>query len=287
MILATGATGQLGKGIVQFLEQKNKLSEVAVLVRDAAKANDLKAKGVSIRVGDYHQPELLEDALKGIDTVVLISSNDFNDRIGQHKNVVDAAVKNGVKHILYTGVSMNAIETSPLKPFLGDHYETEAYIKASGIPYTFLQHSLYADVLPMFIGPNPVDTGVFFAAGKGKVTFADRLDLAEAIANLLTTEGHGNTTYRMTNIEAYSFQDVATYLSELSGKEVSYVSPTEKDFQEALEGMGLPAPIVQMSLGFAAGIKNNDFDTPFSDLETILGRKPIDLKTYLQKTYFN
>lgn len=287
MLLVTGATGQLGKGIVQFLEQKNKLSEVAVLVRDAAKANDLKEKGVTIRIGDYHQPELLEEALKGIDTVVLISSNDFNDRIGQHKNVVDAAKNNGVKHILYTGVSMNAIDTSPLKPFLGDHYETEAYIKASGIPYTFLQHSLYADVLPMFIGPNPVETGVFFAAGEGKVTFADRLDLAEAIANILISEGHINKTYRMTNTTAYSFQEVATYLSELSGKEVSYVSPTEKEFQEALEGMGLPTPIVQMSLGFAAGIKNNDFDTPFSDLQTILGRKPTDLKAYLQKTYFN
>ncbi|CCG53183.1 Protein of unknown function [Flavobacterium indicum GPTSA100-9 = DSM 17447] len=287
MLLVTGATGQLGKGIVQFLEQKNKLSEVAVLVRDAAKANDLKEKGVTIRIGDYHQPELLNEALKGIDTVVLISSNDFNDRIGQHKNVVDAAVKNGVKHILYTGVSMNAIDTSPLKPFLGDHYETEAYIKASGIPYTFLLHSLYADVLPMFIGPNPVETGVFFAAGEGKVTFADRLDLAEAIANILISEGHINKTYRMTNTTAYSFQEVATYLSELSGKEVSYVSPTEKEFQEALEGMGLPTPIVQMSLGFAAGIKNNDFDTPFSDLQTILGRKPTDLKAYLQKTYFN
>lgn len=287
MILVTGATGQLGSAIVQFLEQKNKLSEVAVLVRDADKASDLKAKGVSIRVGDYHQPELLQEALKGIDTVVLISSNDFNDRIGQHKNVVDAAVKNGVKHILYTGVSMNDINSSPLKPFLADHYETEAYIKESGIQYTFLQHTLYADVLPMFLGPNPVETGVFFAAGEGKVTFADRLDLAEAIANLLTTEGHTNATYRMTNLEAYSFHYVAAYLSELSGKEVSYVSPSEKDFQEALEGMGLPTPIVQMSLGFAAGIKNNDFDAPFSDLQTILGRKPTDLKAYLQKTYFN
>lgn len=287
MLLVTGATGQLGKGIVQFLEQKNKLSEVAVLVRDAAKANDLKEKGVTIRIGDYHQPELLNEALKGIDTVVLISSNDFNDRIGQHKNVIDAATKNGVKHILYTGVSMHDINLSPLKPFLEDHYQTEDYIKESGIPYTFLQHTLYADVLPMFIGPNPVETGVFFAAGEGKVTFADRLDLAEAIANILISEGHINKTYRMTNTTAYSFQEVATYLSELSGKEVNYVSPTEKEFQEALEGMGLPTPIVQMSLGFAAGIKNNDFDTPFSDLQTILGRKPTDLKAYLQKTYFN
>ena len=82
-----------------------------------------------------------------------------------------------------------------------------------------------------------------------------------------------------------SFQDVATYLSELSGKEVNYVSPSEKEFEEALVGIGLPTPIIQMSLGFAAGIKNNDFDTPYPDLQAILGREPLSLKAYLKKTY--
>lgn len=287
MILITGSTGQLGNGILNFLEKKGRLAEVAILVRDASKVAHWQEKGVSIRVGDYHQPETLQSTLKNINQVVFISSNDFNDRLKQHKNVVDAAVQNGVQHIFYTGVSMKSIDESPLKPFLGDHFQTEEYIKESGLNYTFLQHSLYADVIPMFLSPNPVETGVYFPAGEGKVTFVDRLELAEAIANLLTTTGHVNKTYKMTNVVSYSFADVATYLSELANKTVVYINPSEQEFQAALHNIGLPDAIIQMSLGFAAGIKNQDFEEPFSDLATILGRTPLDLKSYLKKAYFN
>lgn len=287
MILVTGATGQLGSKIVENLLTQIAPSEIAVLVRDEEKAKELKTKGVQIRVGDYTNSNSLVEAFKDINKLILISSNDFNDRFGQHKNAIDAAKQAGVKHIIYTSMSMNDIETSPLKGFLEDHYQTEDYIKENGFTYTMMQHSLYSDVIPMFIGEQVLETGVFFPAGEGRVAYASRNDLAEAIAKVALSDAFDNQNLPMTNAENYSYADVAKILTELSGKEVAYISPTPEVFEETLKGFNLPEPIIQMSLGFAAGIKNNDFDKTFQNLETILGRKPQTLKDYLKSVYFN
>lgn len=285
MILVTGATGQLGGIVVENLLKNTPANEIAVLVRDENKAADLKAKGVGIRVGTYFDEASLAKALQGIDKLLLISSNDFNDRIGQHKNVVDAAKNAGVKHIFYTGVTMKDIETSPLKPLLADHYQTEDYIKASGLTYTFLQNSLYFEVVPMFVGAGVLETGIFFPAGDGKVAFAARQDLGEATATILSTEGHENKTYNLTGSEAYSFAEIAEELSSLTGKTVAYTSPEPAAFEGMLKQFGLPEGIVVMSVLFAAGMKNNDFSSPSDTLEQFLGRKTTDLKTFLHATY--
>lgn len=285
MILVTGASGQLGSQIVEHLLTTLPASEIAVLVRDEEKAKQLKEKGVRIRIGDYHQPASLVNAFENVDKLVLISSSDFNDRIGQHKNAIDAAKQTGVKHILYTGVSINDIQTSPLKGFLEDHFQTETYIKENGFIYTMLQHSLYLDVIPMFVGEQVLETGVFFPAGDGKVAYASRTELAEAIAKIVVSDAYDNMSLPLTNVENYSYADVAEILTEVSGKEVTYVSPIPEVYEETLKGFGLPEAIIQMSLGFAAGIKNNDFDATFPNLETILGRKPQTLKAYLQSVY--
>jgi NAD(P)H dehydrogenase (quinone) len=285
MILVTGATGHLGNQIVENLLTQISPSEIAVLVRSEEKAKELKEKGVQIRIGDYTNPNSLAEAYKEVEKLILISSNDFNDRFGQHKNAIDASKQAGVKHILYTSMSINDIETSPLKGFLEDHYQTEDYIKQNGFIYTMLQHSLYADVIPMFIGEQVLDTGVFFPAGDGRVAYASRTDLAEAISKIVVSDAFENQSLPLTNTENYSYADVAKILTELSGKEVEYVSPTPEVFAETLKGFGLPEPIIQMSLGFATGIKNNDFDKTFPNLETILGRKPQTLKEYLKSVY--
>lgn len=285
MILVTGATGQLGRVVIENLLKTTPASEVAVLVRDENNATDLKAKGVEIRVGTYFDKASLATALQGIEKVLLISSNDFNDRLGQHKNVIDAAKNAEVKHIFYTGVTMKDIETSPLKPLLGDHYQTEDYIKESGITYTFLQNSLYFEVVPMFIGAGVLETGIFFPAGDGRVAFAARQDLGEATATILSTEGHENKTYNLTGSDAYSFAEIAEELSSLTGKTVAYTSPEPAAFEGMLKQFGLPEGVVVMSVLFAASMKNDDFNLPNSTLEQFLGRKTTDLKAFLKATY--
>jgi NAD(P)H dehydrogenase (quinone) len=189
-ILITGASGQLGRQVVLNALKKVEANQIVVMVRDAAKVQDLADLGIEIRIGDYHKPETLNTALNGISKLLLISSNDFNNRLDQHKNVIDAAKNAGVKHILYTGVSLKDINQSPLKPMLADHFLTEEYIISSGLTYTFLQNSLYAEVIPMFVGENVMETGIYFPAADGKVPFVLRSDLAEVTANILTEGNH-------------------------------------------------------------------------------------------------
>lgn len=285
MKLITGATGQLGGAILKNLLQTEEATSLAALVRDTSKAEELRQAGISIRQGDYFDAASLEKAFQGISQLVLVSSNDFEDRLGQHQRVVDAAVKAGVQHILYTGVSLKSIDISPLKPLLNDHYATEAYIQASGLNYTFLQHTLYAEVIPIFLGPQVFETGVFFPVGDGKVPFVTRTDLAAAIAQLLRTKGHENKTYRMTNNQLWGFAEIAKSVSDLAGKEVPFISPEASVYEEVLRNAALPEEIIQMSLGFAAAIAHHDFEEVFPDLEQILGRAPVDLNSYLKSVY--
>lgn len=285
MILVTGATGQLGGIVIENLLKKVAASEIAVLVRDAAKAEHLAAQGIEVRVGSYFDKASLASALQGIEKVLLISSNDFNDRLGQHKNVVDAAKNAGVEHILYTGVAMKNISASPLQPLLGDHFQTEDYIKESGLTYTFLQNNLYFEVIPMFVGAGVLETGIFFPAGEGKVAFASRQELGEATATILTTNGHENKAYPLTGSEAYSFGEIAAELSTLSGKNVPYISPEPAAFEGALKQFGLPEGIILMSVLFAAGIKNDDLAQSSPVLETILGRKTTPLSVFLKEAF--
>ena len=285
MILVTGATGQLGSIVVNELLKKIPASQLAVLVRDENKAVAFKEQGVNVRVATYQDSAALNTALQGVEKLLLISSSDLNNRFEQHKNVVDAAKKTGVKHILYTGITMQNTATSPLKDFMSDHFRTEEYIQANGFTYTFLQNSLYAEVIPMFAGPQAVDTGIFFPAGEGKVSFVTRQDLGEAAANILATEGHENKTYQLTGAAAYSFADVASTLSSLANKPVSYTSPDPAAFEEALKGFGLPAEIIGMSLGFSAAIKHHDFEVTDTTLERLLGRQTTDLTSYLKAAY--
>ena len=285
MILVTGATGQLGTIVVNELLKKVPAGEVAVLVRDKQKAAAYQQQGVSVSVATYQDTSALATALQGIEKVLLISSSDLNGRFEQHKNVVDAAKTAGVKHVLYTGITMQNATTSPLKDFVSDHFRTEEYIQANGFTYTFLQNSLYAEVIPMFAGPQAVETGIFFPAGEGKVSFAARQDLGEATANILATTGHENKTYQLTGTAAYSFAEVAATLSSLANKTVNYISPEPAAFEETLKGFGLPAEIIGMSLGFSAAIKHNDFEVVDTTLERLLGRTATDLTTYLKTAY--
>ena len=191
MILVTGATGHFGKAAIDFLLEKGvQPGAISALVRDEAKASDIKEKGVSLRVGDYDNTESLKAAFKGVDKLLFISATDPEQRARQHANVVAAAKEAGVKHIVYTSFERkNETAASPIAFLSLTHLNTEKAIRESGMAYTILRNNLYADVLPMFLGDKVLETGVYFPAGEATAAFALRADMAEATANILTTVG--------------------------------------------------------------------------------------------------
>jgi NAD(P)H dehydrogenase (quinone) len=285
MILVTASTGQLGTAVVNYLLEKVPASQIAVLARDAQKAQAFADKGISVRIGDYKNYDSLVAAFQGVEKVLLISSNDFDDRFGQHKNAIDAAKAAGVKQIAYTSIEAKDAHNSATEIIAKDHALTADYLKASGLSYVLLNDSLYADVVPMFVGEKVLETGVFFPAGDGKVAFATREDMALAAAVVLTTDGHDNKEYAIAGNEEYSFADVAAYLSEISGKELAYVSPDEDTYKAVLTDAGVPDIYVWMLSVFAKAIKEHEFETGKAELEALIGKKPTTLKEYLTQVY--
>jgi NAD(P)H dehydrogenase (quinone) len=287
MILITGSTGHFGKAAIDHLLEKGvNANSIAALVRDNAKAIELKAKGIQIRKGDYNDYASLKSAFKGIDKLLLVSSNDLQDRLKQQQHAVKAAREAGVKHIIYTSFARkNETDTSPIASVGKSHIETENLIKESGIPYTLLLNGLYSDVLPMFFGEQVLQTGIFLPAGNGKVTFATRNDMAEAAANILMGYGHENKIYTIGNTESYTLQDAATILQEVTGKPIAYTSPTIAEYTSALTQAGVPAAYIDIFAGFSEAIKQGEFETAGTDLEKLLSRKPATLRDYLTSVY--
>ncbi len=284
MILVTGATGQLGSATIDFLLKKLPAAHIAGLARDEQKATWLRAKGVTVRLGSYDDAPSLAAAMQGVDKVLLIAGTDEERRVQQHQNVVDAARQAGVGFIAYTSRTLKDRATMANKLMEG-HFQTEEVIKASGLAYSLFRNVLYMDVLPQFVGPQVFDAGIILPAGQGRVPFALRREMGEALANALAAEGLPKPVYQLTGRASYSFADVAAALAELSGKPVAYAPAEVSAFAQGLKGRGLPDVVVERITGFITDIKNGQEDEVSPDLERLLGRQPASLHAGLKELY--
>lgn len=240
-IAITGATGQLGRLAIAALKARG--AKPVALVRDTAKAADL---GVEARSFDYTAAD--PAALKGVDTLVLISSNDFNDRAGQHKKVIAAAKAAGVGRIVYTSILKG--DASPMI-LAQDHIATEAALAASGIPTTLLRNGWYTENYTGALGAAIQHGAIIGSAGEGRVSSASRKDYAEAIAVTAIDAAHTGKTYELAGDDSHSGADLAAAVAKASGKPVAYVSMPEGDYAKALLGFGLPE-------GFANVLADSD-----------------------------
>ncbi|RYY19499.1 MAG: SDR family oxidoreductase, partial [Cytophagaceae bacterium] len=274
-ILVTGATGGLGRAVVDNLLKTLSPSAIAVLVRDPAKAADLQTQGVAIKQGDYNDYASLEAAFAGVEKLFLVSSNDIPNRVPQHTNAINAAKAAGVKHVVYTSFQRKTEDGSSAAAFIAEaHLATEKLLQESGLTYTILKNALYLEVLPLFMGPVLDTNTIYLPAGEGKVPYASRADMGAASAAVLTGAGHENQAYDFSNDTSYSFHDIAKILSDLSGKQIQYVSPTAEEFGTQMAAAGVPAGAIQMTAGFCVAIEQEEFDFPSSTLEKLLGRQP-------------
>jgi len=286
-ILVTGATGNFGKTTIDFLLKKGiAATNISALVRDEAKAEDLKAKGITIRVADYNNYDSLLAAFKGVDKLLLVSGTDLVNRGKQQLNAVKAAKEAGVKHILYTSFERkNETKTSPIAFLAKSHIDTDNAIKASGMTYSIFRNNLYLEVLPMFFGEQVLETGIFFPAGDTAAAYVSRNDLAEAVANVLISENNESKEYAMNNVENYSMKNSADILSKITNTTVNYTSPSPNIYSDVLTKAGVPGEYVGMFVGFGAAIQQGEFYVNSTDLENLLGRKPVSLEDFLKQVY--
>lgn len=285
MILVTGATGHLGSAVVQQLLQTLPANQIVAFVREESKAASLIKQGIIVRLGTYDNIDSLDSAMQGVETVLLIAGTDEENRVRQHQQVVDAARRAHVQRIAYTSRALKD-RTTLVNRLMDGHFQTEDYIKASGLAYTLFQNILYLDAIPQFVGGEAVfERGIYVPAGQGRVALALRSEMGEAIANALANKQEGNITYRLTGSESYSFYDVADALTNLSGKSVTYTPAEPAAFEAQLIGRGLPSVVARRITGFITDIANGQEGAVSPDLETLLGRKPSGLKEGLSRLY--
>ena len=286
MIAITGATGHLGLATIKALLPKVAPSEIVAVVRDPQKAASVLPQGLTVRTGDYNDPAALLAAFQGVETVLLISTSEmeYEARMREHRNVIDAAKQAGVRHLIYTSV----LNPTPGSPFGGmaSHLATEEYLKASGIAYTIFRNTLYLDIIPMLVGEGTLPSGKLYSTlGEGQVSYGLRSEIAEALANVLTSEGHENQTYDIAPGPTYSAKDIAAGLRAATGQPVEYVPITGEELTATLREHQVPQPFIDLMVGMTEAMKNGEFNNPSATLEQLLGRKPTDLKTYLTTVY--
>lgn len=285
MILTTGATGQLGAAVIARLLQRTDPADVAALVRDPSKAIDLADRGVSVRVGDYDDIDALNRAMDGVDRVLLIAGTDPQHRVQQHQNVIDAAARAGVAFIGFASRSLRDVQSSN-NTLMSQYFETEDRIRRSGLPHVLFRNALYLDTVPLYVGGARVfDTGVRLPAEAGKVAYALRREMGEALANAMLDHHGADRTYTVAAPRAYGFDDVAAALTEISGRTVTYTPVTDEEFLAGAGQAGLPEDVARRYLGFYYDIRDNQLDEMSNDLETLLGHQPATLAEGLHELF--
>jgi len=280
-IAVTGATGKLGSATIGFLLSRGtKPGDIVAVVRDPAKAESLAARGVQLRRASYTDVNSLENALRGVDRLAFISTSALGDeRMLHHRNVVSAARTAKVGHILYTSVIKPAADAKfAASP---GHFHTEALVRETGIPFTFLRNNLYLDLVPLMFGGALASGTLAHNGGAGRIGFVARQDIAQAFAAMLTGTGHENRVYPITAVSPYSLDDIAAALGRASGKQVVYQPLSTEDFRKLLDATPLPPPVITMTLALGEAIRAGEFDAGSRDLERLMGHAPTTLESFV------
>ncbi|SEU10934.1 SDR family oxidoreductase [Paenibacillus sp. NFR01] len=278
-VLVTGATGQLGQRVVESLLKLLPAGQIAVSVRDPQKAAHLVALGVDVRQGDFNHPETLHEAFAGIDRLLMISTNDLQNRIQQQKAAIQAAKEAGVKLIAYTSV-VNATN-SPLSLAV-DHRATEAALLESGVPYSFLRNNWYLENELPSVHASLQGAPWITSAGKGKVGWATRQDYAEAAAKVLAGEGHDNTIYELSG-KPLTQEEFVALVEEVSGKSIPVQQVDDETYGKVMTGAGIPEAMLPFLTGVQQGIRAGALDSESDDLAKLLERPLTPLKDALRE----
>lgn len=269
MFIVTGATGKLGRHVIEGLLAKVPANQVVAAVRDPAKAADLAARGVQVRRADYSKPETLEGAFAGAEKVLLISSSEVGQRAAQHQAVVNAARKAGARFIAYTSI-LRADSSRML--LAGEHKATEEFIRASGVPFVFLRDGWYLENYTENLAPALAHGALLGSAGEGRIAAATRTDYAAAAVAVLTGSGHENKVYELAGDIAFTMAELAAEVSRQVGRTIVYKDLPPEQYQGVLVGAGVPSVFAEVLADSDLGAARGELNDTSGDLRRLIGR---------------
>jgi NAD(P)H dehydrogenase (quinone) len=265
-IAVTAVTGELGRATVQALIDLNLPEPVIGLARTPAKAADL---GIEVRLGDYTRPDDLLASLQGVDTLFLIPGKDAPDaRIGQHRNVIEAAQKAGVSKIVFASIQGPETGTA-FSPIVQSNRQTEADIQASGMDWAIGRNGIYLEPDVAYIDTYKAAGEIANSAGAGKVGYVTRPELAIAFSQLLTNAALNGKVVNLHGLPI-SQAELAAYLSDAFGTKLNYRPMTSEDYlaDRTAELGDFMGPIIA---GIYDGIRLGAYDNT-SDFAVVTGR---------------
>lgn len=268
-IVVTGATGALGRLVVDELLAGVPAADVAAVVRDKEKAAGLAELGVELRLGDYDRPETLEDAFRPGDRVLFVSGSEVGRRVAQHTAVIAAARAADVAQLAYTGILGGPDADFDLAD---EHRVTERLILDSGVPHTFLRNGWYTENYTANLGPVLEHGTVVGNAGDGRIAAAARADYAAAAAAVLTGEGHLGAAYELSGDTAWSLAEYAAELTRQTGRTVTYTELTPEAHLSVLVGAGVPEPFARILVDVDDAIARGRLAGTSGDLARLAGR---------------
>jgi NAD(P)H dehydrogenase (quinone) len=272
MFLITGASGQVGKRVAEFLAGKR--HALRLMVRDLARAPQLERAETVL--GDYSDPATLDRAFNGVDAAFVVSGYDApGERAKLHKNAFEAAARAGVRHLVY--LSCQGASPQSLFPMSRDHYESEQYLRESGVPFTALRDCFYLDLIPEMFGAAGVMRG---PAGKGRAAWVSRDDVARVVATVLASPGETSAVYDVTGPEPLTMAETAERLSALAARELRYEEESLADAREWRSQLGAPEWEVETWVGSYVAIAAGEVAVVSDTVERLTGRRPQSLEQY-------
>ncbi len=279
-LFVTGASGHLGRRVVELLLEKD-AGKIVAGTRKPEKLEDLAARGVVVRQVDFEDPKGLEQALAGVDRVLIISTDAIDRpgrRLAQHRAAVAAAVSARVKHAVYT--SMPNPETSPVV-FAPDHLGTEQALKASGLSFTILRNCWYTDFLIPGLAFAVASGKLTTATGQGAAPYVTREDCAQAAAAALASTDTDNKTWNIAGPEAVTYEDLAKIASDLTGRSVLFDPVTPEQREAQLIAAGTPEFIAKLLISSQMAIAQGKMGTPTTAVKELAGREPVSVREFL------
>jgi NAD(P)H dehydrogenase (quinone) len=273
-IAIAGASGNLGRTTADFLLETIDPRELVLVTRDPAKLESYAARGVDVRHGDFDEPETLSAAFAGVERLLLISATDIGRRVAQHIAAIDAAKAAGVRHVLYTSIT-NPIEANPVV-VAAEHRATEEALEASGMAWTFVRNSIYAEVQAGAILGSLAAGKFVHNAGDGVCAYVAREDCAAVAAAVLSSAGHEFQAYDVTGPELLSSDDMVGIASEVTGTPMMAVAVDDDAYVAGLvANAGLPAELAASLATFGQAVRDGYHAQLTDVVERLTGRRPI------------